>query len=267
MPNDGKQKCFTGGSRALCTATVLAAALGLALRLLPGVRFLSTLCLCGAAVLLVLTLLERYARESAGARWARNALIVLLALGFAFFAVLEGMVLSGRKGDAEDARVQAVIVLGAGVNGETPSLTLRTRIDAAEEYLTAHPELIAVLSGGQGAGEDITEAECMRRALAARGIDESRLYLEERSTSTAENLACSLEILETLGFVPWSEDTPEGGHVAVVTNDFHLCRTRLLGEPELKVVGVPATLPWLHLNVNYCIREAFALAKLLVLGG
>ena len=107
-------------------------------------------------------------------------------------------------------------MLGAGVNGETPSLTLRTRIDAAAAYLEEHPDVPVVLSGGQGPGEAITEAECMRRALVRRGADESRLYPEERSTSTQENLRYSRAILEELGVDP-------ARRVAIVTSDFHLC--------------------------------------------
>lgn len=267
MKMRGRRKYFTGTACAWASLALLAAACGLVFRFVPGMRFLSTLALCGAAGLLALAVLERNSKRSAVARWARSALLVCFALGLALFAVLEGLVLSGARADEDDARVQAIIVLGAGVNGETPSLSLRTRIDAAEEYIENHPDLPVILSGGQGEGEDITEAECMRRALTARGIDESRLYLEERSTSTAENLAYSLELLEALGFVPWSEETPDGGRVAVVTNGFHLYRTRLLGEPSLRVVGVPAALPWLHLNVNYYVREAFAAAEVLLLGG
>lgn len=251
----------------LCLAALLFLALGIVLRMISGMRFTSLLFFCGAALLCVLALLEHGAGRCALARRARNALLVLLALGFALFAVMEGMVLSGARADADDANVQAIIVLGAGVNGETPSLTLRTRIDAAVAYIALHPELPVILSGGRGEGEDITEAECMRRALTARGIADERLYLEECSTSTAENLAFSRELLDTLGFVPRSEAAPEGGRVAVVTNDFHLFRTRLLAQPEMVVVGVPAKLPWLHLNVNYYVREAFAAAQAVLLGG
>lgn len=251
----------------LWLASLLFLALGGVLRAISGMRFSARLFLCGAAVLALLALLERgIARGSKASHWARNALLVLLALGFAFFAVLEVQVLRGAPSDETDAPVSAVIVLGAGVNGETPSLTLRTRIDAAADYLRAHPDLPAILSGGQGPGEDITEAECMRRALVSRGIDAGRLYLEERSTSTRENFEYSAQILASLG--------PEGGDgacVAVVTSDFHLFRASLLAQPELRVVGVPAHFPsalyYRALSVNYYVREAFALASFYVFGG
>lgn len=150
----------------------------------------------------------------------------------------------------------AVIVLGAGVNGTTPSLALQTRISAAADYLAQHPEALAVLSGGQGPGEDITEAEAMLRGLKSRGIDEERLLLEDRSTSTAENFAFSKSLLEQGGL-----DT-DSAVIAVVSNDFHLYRARLLaGREGLKTFGVPAELPWFWLSANYYVREYFALVK------
>ena len=147
-------------------------------------------------------------------------------------------------------------MLGAGVNGETPSLILQRRIDAAADYLKLHPDVPVVLSGGQGPGEDITEAEAMRRGLAARGVDESRLLKEERSTSTAENFAFSKALLEAQGF------ETEGAAIAVVTSDFHCFRAHLLaGRAGLSTVDVPAEVPWRMLAVNYYVREFFALGK------
>lgn len=247
----------------LCLAALLFLALGAVLRLISGMRFSSLLFFCGAAVLALLALLERgIARGSRPARWARNGVLALLALGFALFAVLEAQVIRGSIADAEDAPVCAVIVLGAGVNGETPSLTLRTRIDAAVEYIRSHDGVPVILSGGQGPGENITEAECMRRALVSRGIDEGRLHLEERSTSTAENMAFSRALLESLGV-----DTTQ--RVALVTSDFHFCRARLLwgGASTAVPAHFPSALYYQALTVNYYVREAFALASFYVFGG
>lgn len=48
-----------------------------------------------------------------------------------------------------------------------------------------------------------------------------------------------------------------------MTNDFHIARARLLAAKKGYgfTVGVPAELPWLHLEVNYYLREAFAMVK------
>ncbi len=258
-----KWKVLTKRERLLFAAALVFLALAVLLRFVPGLRFSALLCLCATAVLFIFYLLEHFARRGhRAAAWCELALIAALLLGFSLFTVLETMVVRGSFADESDAPVSAVIVLGAGVNGETPSLTLRTRIDAAAAYLEEHPDVPVVLSGGQGPGEAITEAECMRRALVRRGADESRLYPEERSTSTQENLRYSRAILEELGVDP-------ARRVAIVTSDFHLCRARLMwgGDTAAVPAHLPSTLYFQCLTVNYFIREAFGLAAYFVYGG
>ena len=258
-----KWKALTKRERRLFAAALVFFALAVLLRFVPGLRFSALLCLCATAVLFIFYLLEHFARRGhRAAAWCELALIAALLLGFSLFTVLETMVVRGSFADESDAPVSAVIVLGAGVNGETPSLTLRTRIDAAAAYLEEHPDVPVVLSGGQGPGEAITEAECMRRALVRRGVDESRLYPEERSTSTQENLRYSRAILEELGVDP-------ARRVAIVTSDFHLCRARLMwgGDTAAVPAHLPSALYFQCLTVNYFIREAFGLAAYFVYGG
>lgn len=258
-----KWKALTKRERLLFAAALVFLALAVLLRFVPGLRFSALLCLCATAVLFIFYLLEHFARRGhRAAAWCELALIAALLLGFSLFTVLETMVVRGSFADESDEPVSAVIVLGAGVNGETPSLTLRTRIDAAAAYLEEHPDVPVVLSGGQGPGEAITEAECMRRALVRRGVDESRLYPEERSTSTQENLRYSRAILEELGVDP-------AQRVAIVTSDFHLCRARLMwgGDTAAVPAHLPSALYFQCLTVNYFIREAFGLAAYFVYGG
>ena len=86
----------------------------------------------------------------------------------------------------EDLRGQAVLL---GVD-------LRQRIDAAADYLIAHPDAIAIVSGGMGPGEDVTEAACMAHSLVSAGIDSGRILLEDQATSTSENLRFSMELMD-----------------------------------------------------------------------
>ena len=228
--------------------------------LLPGVRFSALLFLCGAGVCVGFALLNVWAAHTRVGRYCRLVSVYFLAAGALVFLVVEGMILWVGERPTSDEEPAAVIVLGAGVNGTTPSLTLRTRLDAAAEYLQMYPDVPAVLSGGQGPGEEITEAEAMYTDLVRRGISPDRLFLEERSTSTAENLEFSREILEAWGL-------ESSAVVAVVTNDFHQFRAQLIArENGMTVIGIPAELPWWWLNANYYVREFFALGKLWLLG-
>ena len=237
----------------------LAALPGLALLLIRplGMRFSGFLLLALAAVLLAEGYLRRWARRAKAGWWCPLVFRAVLALVLIPLAVIEICVIHAGHKAPPEAPADAVIVLGAGVNGTEPSLSLRTRLDAALDYLTAHPDIPAVLTGGRGYGEDITEAQCMYDYLTAKGVEPERLILEDAASNTAENFAFSRALLAEAGVDP-AADT-----VAVVTNDFHIARARLLAARYGygDAVGVPAALPWAHLEINYYLREAFAMVK------
>ena len=130
-------------------------------------------------------------------KWAK-AVKGILITGYAAFTLLFAVesVFMINAINTKPGGDYTVIVLGCKVNGTEPSQMLRLRIDATEEFLKNNPEANAVLSGGQGPDEDIPEALCMYRELIARGISAERLYMEDKSVSTRENIAFSLEIIE-----------------------------------------------------------------------
>lgn len=247
-------KKHLANKRILLAAVLFAVGLACIVLRFFGMRFTGFLCI-GIGVLLILSaLLGQLAEVHKVWRWIKRLFYAGIIVGVLGFCVLEGQVLYA--GHSTPEKGDAVIVLGAGVNGTQPSLALQSRLDAAVAYAGQYPEIPIVLSGGQGYGEDITEAECMRRYLTAAGVDEDRLLLEEAATDTEENFRCSKELLQAHGY------DPEQMTIAVVSNDFHLFRAGILAQREgLTVTGVGAPIPWLHLEINYYIREAFALVK------
>ncbi|MBP3410386.1 MAG: YdcF family protein [Clostridia bacterium] len=167
--------------------------------------------------------------------------VCVIALVCVFFAV-EGIILAAGFTPAPQG-LDAIIVLGAKVNGREPSGALRNRIQVAGEYLEANPDTIAVLSGGQGSDEDISEAQCMYENLVAMGIDPARLILEDRSTDTSENLLYSRELI------------PEDSRVGLVTNNFHIFRSLALARGlGWDVKGVPVATSWFSIP-HYYMRE------------
>ena len=102
-------------------------------------------------------------------RWLRIAMREVFAIGLAALIALEGMVFSGMRAQPE-GHVDYLIVLGARVERDGPSPALRRRLNAALEYLNGRPETKVVASGGQGADEPVSEAECIRSELVAAGI-------------------------------------------------------------------------------------------------
>lgn len=226
-----------------------------------GHSFLGLVCFGIAALCVCYRLLGLLAiSHFEAAKVLRTILTSLLCVGLLVFAVTEVIILRGSRGDPE-GDFQYLVVLGAKVNGTEPSLALRDRINAAGEYLKDHPDVIAVLSGGQGPDEGIPEADCMFRELVEMGIDPDRLWLEDKSTSTWENLNFSLNIIE--------EKTGERpDHIGLLSSEYHLFRAGLFArECGVTASGVPAPTTWFTLRLNYFLREAAGVWHYLILGG
>ncbi len=151
---------------------------------------------------------------------------------------------------AKPSENATVVVLGCRAYGSRPSIMLASRLDAAYEYLTEHPDAICIVSGGQGPDESMPEAECMYLYLTDKGIAPERIYQENRSTSTRENLLFSQEIIEAEGLNP---------EIAIVTNEYHEYRAGMVADAlEMEHSAVPARTP-LWLFPTYYIRELYGI--------
>ena len=152
-----------------------------------------------------------------------------------------------------------VVVLGAAVYGTDPSITLQHRLEGAARYLDANPQAKAVVSGGQGEGEDISEAECMRRYLVEHGIAADRILLEDRSTSTKENLAFSKAVIEA--------DGGDASRIAIISSAYHLYRAkRMASALGMDAIGVAGSDGYPIYMFGMYLREAAAVAKLWIFG-
>ena len=180
---------------------------------------------------------------------ARIALGALLAL----FLIVEGIILSGGMIQPME-NADYIIVLGARVNPDGPSGALRNRTQVAYEYLIDHPNTRAVLSGGQGADEPMSEAMCMYALLTAKGIDPERLILEDQSEDTSANLENSRALIDP------------NASVALVTNNFHMFRARMLAKKMgWSVGGVPVATSPISFP-HYMLREFAGIAYEFVRG-
>lgn len=144
-------------------------------------------------------------------RWLKVVLGIVTGAGLVFFIVIEAFIFSGFY-QTPSQEVDYLIVLGAHVRDGRPSNVLVKRLDAAYDYAVEHENVTIIVSGGQGSNETTTEASAMAAYLEGKGISRERIILEEKSTSTDENLSFSKEYVE------------DGGRVAVVSNNFHIFR-------------------------------------------
>ena len=158
---------------------------------------------------------------------------------------------------AQDADANWAVVFGAGVKDETPSLLLTLRTRAAFEYLLAHPDTRAVLTGGVGSDAAISEAEAMRRLLEGWGIAADRLVCEDRARNTAENARYAMELI----------GDPEASVVSV-SNAFHQyrCIKELTLSGARSVMTRNAPLPSVGVAVSMYLRECCAIVYHAVFG-
>ena len=226
-----------------------------------GHSFLGLVCLCLAGVILfyyILDLLKKRFPKTVKA--LQLALTTVICIGILIFAVTEAIIIHASFG-RPDVDCKYIVVLGAKVNGTSPSISLTDRIRAAESYLKAHPDTIAILSGGQGEDEGISEAQCMFEQLTARGIEPERLWLEDKATSTWENLHYTLDLIEEkTGNRPTT--------IGLVSSEYHLFRASLFGDAcGVETVGIPAATSWFSIKLNYFMREVAGVWHYLILGG
>ena len=183
-------------------------------------------------------------------KYLKYGVSIISLFGMAVFLLVEGVIIYfGSK--QPDPGADYVIVLGAQVKGTALSKALKNRLDTAYDYLIDNKNTKIIVSGGQGYGEDITEAKAMKEYLISKEINAARILMEDKSTNTHENLLYSKELL------------PKGCQgIVIVTNRFHVFRAvsiaKKLGLENVKCLGAPTRD---ILVLNYYIREFFAIVK------
>lgn len=183
-------------------------------------------------------------------KWIKIAVSVIVIAGVVIFATMECLIISKMSSDV-DEDVDYIIVLGAQVRGERITKSLAKRLDAAYDFLIEHEDVKVIVTGGQGKGEDISEALAEKRYLTQKGISEDRIIMEDKSTSTYENLVFSKDIIDD-----------ENAKIAVVTNNFHIYRATMLAKHiGFKNVQGIAGDSDNRLLLNYMVREGLALFK------
>lgn len=239
---------------------ITAGAVG-ALALVPNYLFVRLVPLAIALVIALYCLIGLWEeKRPRAAKVTRMIFTILLILILVAACITGGFILRAGKGSAEED-CPYIVVLGAQVRIDGPSESLRERILAARDYLNRHPDTVAILSGGKGDDEHMSEAQCMYEELIRLGIDEGRLIKEDQAASTWANLSYSLDIIEDL-----TGQRPDT--LGVVSSEYHLFRTGLQAKAHgLEIMGIPAktgTFPrWLH----FFLREIVGVWHYFIMGG
>ncbi len=179
----------------------------------------------GTVASLLLTLYGIFFKKVNNFLYARKLLLVITSVFLALaviFVIYASVKITGAFNNEPDKET-TVVVLGCQVKPYGPSLMLTERLNAAYDYLCKNPELKCVLSGGQGADEPTSEALAMYQWLTDRGIDKNRLFLEDKSTSTEENIRFTKKVIEENNLAP---------EITIITNEFHQYRARELARKQ-----------------------------------
>lgn len=226
-----------------------------------GYSFSALVCLCLIAVILFYTFIPLVGlKYPAFSKLALRVFTALLCIGLLVAGITEGFIIRASFGDT-GTPVDYMVVLGAKVRVTGPSASLWDRIHAAADYLKAHPDTIAIVSGGQGPDEPMPEARSMYEELVKLGIEPERVWMEEKATSTWENLNFSLDLIEAK-----TGHRPET--LGVLSSEYHLFRASLLTrECGAAFVGIPAPTSRVSQKINHFMREIAGVWHYLLLGG
>jgi len=185
-----------------------------------------------------------------------KTLKITVYAGFIFLFSTMIFIFISSKTNPADFTEDAVIVLGTAVHGERPSTPLILRLEKCIEYTKKNPKAIIIVSGGQGAQEDVTEAYAMKKYLTKKGIKAENIIEEDKATSTNENFKYSKIILDNY--------FNKNYKVAYITNDFHSYRSYKLA----KLNGINALSYNTNTNITAVLpsymREVLALIQLYI---
>ena len=181
----------------------------------------------------------------------QRIILFILSLGVLSFAIIETCIIRKMKTDGKE-HLDYIIVLGAQVRRDGPSVVLKYRLDRALSYLNENPKTICLVSGGQGYNEPFSEAEGMARYLMDQGVPARRIIKENQSKTTEENISYSMKYIK------------KGSTIGLVTNNFHMYRALQIAADQNveNIYGISADSSAFYLP-NNILREYLAEIKYL----
>lgn len=184
-----------------------------------------------------------------------RAFIVLFTVGISLFLVLEAMIIVNMI-NKPDEDCEYIIVLGCQIRGSHITKSLRKRLERALTYAEENEDVCIIVSGGQGPDEDMSEAQAMYQYLTSNGIAAERIFMEDQSVNTNENIQFSLAYI----------DDPNA-KVGIVTSDFHILRAKLIAKAKglSNVCGIASPSDEI-LIYNYMVRESVGIVKDFLVG-
>ena len=212
--------------------------------------------LAGAAFLGLAFFLAGNGRWMKLPEWLRGLGCSFIVAGLVVFAACM-IAMIGHFKDRGVKDLDYIIVLGAQMRGNAPSIIFKYRLDAAYEYLLNNPGTVCIVSGGRGWNEFVAEGEGGKDYLVAKGISADRIIAESKAVDTRENIRYSLDMIGQM-----KDETGRPETIGILTNNFHVFRAVHLakGMTEHEIHGIAVyTLSW-YLP-NNMVRECFGIIR------
>ncbi len=148
-----------------------------------------------------------------------------------------------------------IIILGSKINkdGSLPPL-LKGRVDKAidfgnKQYEMTKKKIVYVPSGGKGKDEVMAEAVAIKKYLMEKGIKEKQILIEDKSTSTIENMKFSKDKIDK---------TKKDAKISFSTTNYHVFRSGVIANKQgIDVEGMGSKTKW-YFYTNALIREFIA---------
>ncbi len=148
-----------------------------------------------------------------------------------------------------------IIILGSKINsdGTLPPL-LRGRADKAiefgnKQYDATKKKIVYIPSGGKGSNEVMAEAEAMKKYLLEKGIKEKQIIIEDKSTTTTENMKFSKNKIDMIN---------KDAKISFATTNYHVFRSGVIANNQgIECEGIGSKTKW-YFYTNALIREFIA---------
>lgn len=186
----------------------------------------------------------------------KRAAVYVLAAWISSFIIVEGVIMYSGSQHIKfaDSDADYLLILGAGLKGEEPQPLLMSRLEKAVQYFKSDSHIKIIVSGGKGPGEAVSEAEAMKKYLLAHQFKESQITIEDKSTSTYENIVFTKKLLQQI-------DGRKNIKMIILTNDFHIFRAKAIAKRQGFNVSCLAVKTPKSEKIYYYTREYFAVVK------
>lgn len=200
-----------------------------------------------------------------GGKRALRVLLCLLLVGVLLFGALEAWIFVGGRTQIQ-GEPEVMVIFGCQVKPWGPSTLLQDRLDTALAYLEDHPDMTVIVTGGKGDDEHMSEAQCMYDYLTTHGVDGEKIYREDQSRNTWQNVNYTFALMQQQGW-----DVRDD--VLLVSSGFHLSRIEMLWDrarleilrdeayPDQYISTLAAPVSHIPSAIQMFFREPLALVK------